>query len=601
MRGRVDHSGGAVRFCSQFFGSASTGLSLVCIAAVLAVTAGPGSRAMAAGAVKLTDGTQFGGTWGKFIRISPDSSRVVFSADKPAGDTAAIFAVPTTGGPVTQLSGGTLVPDNHTLYPTGLFRWDLFKITPDGQSVIIGSEPGAESIDLIRAPIAGGPTTVLGSLDGSNVGSLHFDIASDSAQVVYYLRFSEKGDTADNRVVYSVPTTGGQAPVAMFDVARQTIAVTGHNLPAISPDGRQVICNDNNNLYIRDIDGGPVTMLGTVDPDLEIISGYFTRDGSHIIYTAQTQALASSVSSRSETYSVSADGSNTILLGSSSTSPGTPPTPYVPPKGALPTPYFDELDGSHLLRSSNPSAGVTEFSSLSLDTGDLTAIGTVTCPADRRFHDPLALHDASGAVYRSTDDNEIGSLWYAPFSDGQAHMLADNVSGAEYPIPTSFPWLFRMALTPNDQTLVYGALADPGYELYSVPLAGGDPVRLDAGPGDADYILSFALTPDGQFVIYTVGAEPTHMLGDPSTVTGLYAVGVHGGTPWLLNDPLGEGECIDGYQIAPDGTVVYWAGSDEDGYDLYAAAVPEPATLALIAAGGLTLLRRRRRTSGQRP
>jgi Tol biopolymer transport system component len=546
-------------------------------------------------AVKLTDSTQRGGTVGRQMEISPDGTRVVFTADTPGGDIAAVFSVPITGGAVTQLAGGTVVLDNYTL-PGNAFSTAhrIFDITPDGLSVIYNTEPSVGNVNLMKAPIAGGTSVQLASLATSHVDMFAFQIASDSAHVIYGA--SGHGSSAtENRVIYSVPTSGGQSPVTLFDVAPQAIMVTGYRLPTISPDGQQVICNDETHLYIQDIGGGPVTTLGSVDPDLEIVFAYFTGDGSHIIYNANTPLSLFSPTMTSETYSVKVDGTNTILLSSSSGSilgPGIP----IHPKGVLPARHV-EFDGSHLLRSANPSAGVTEFRSLSLDTGNTTIIGTVTCPADRAFFNPQALHDGSGAVYQCSDDNGIGSLWYAPFTDGQARILADNVSGAGSLLPPLFPWLFSMALTPDDQTLVYSSpMASGGYELYSISLAGADPVRLDAGPGDANYILWFSLTPDGQYVIYSIGDEflPSS-LNDQSPVTGLYAVSVHGGTPWRVSDPLAEGECIGGYSIAPDGTVVYWAGSNADGYDLYAAAVPEPATLGLLAIGGLAVLRRRRR------
>jgi hypothetical protein len=550
--------------------------------------ASAGGPASAAGMVMLTDGAESGSLVGRQMEISPDGTRVVFTADTPGGDIAGVFSVPITGGPVTQLAGGTIVLDNYTL--SGNAFWighRIFDIAPDGQSVIYNTEPSVGNVNLMKAPIAGGTSVQLSSLATSHVDMFEFQIASDSAHVIYDAS-DHSSSTTENRVFYSVPTSGGQSPVTLFDVAPQSIGVIGQGLPTISPDGQQVICNEDNHLYIQDIGGGPITTLGTVDSSLVLSSAYFTGDGSHIIYYAGDTSLSNH--HISETYSVNVDGTNTILLSSFSGTVVTLPLP----KGVLPSPYI-ELDGSHLLRSSNPSAGVTEFRSLSLDTGTSTVIGTVTCPADRTFFIPQALHDGSGAVYQCSDDNGIGSLWYAPFSDGQARILADNVSGVNWPPQFTFPWLFRMELTPDDQMLVYGENADSGYELYSVSLAGGGPVRLDAGPGDADYIHGFSLTPDGRYVIYSVGAEPQLSIPSQSTVTGLYAVDVHGGTPWRVSDPLAEGECIGGYSIAPEGTVVYWAGSNADGYDLYAAPVPEPATLGLLAIGGLAVLRRRRR------
>jgi len=560
----------------------------LCVLAVGGLYFAPGGQPITAAAVMLTDGTQHRAALGHNTQISPDGTRVVFTADTPAGDVAALYSVPITGGPITQLHGGTIVPENYKQLGGSRLWWaghSVFEITPDGQSVIHFAEPSVGNVDLYKAPIAGGASIHLASLTTDNVDAFQFDIASDSAHMVYYAH-ERSSPTIDNIVIYSVPTSGGQGPETLFDVPPPQYGTVGQGLPAISPDGSRVICADGNSLYIKDIDGGPATTLGTAGTGLVIGTAQFTADGSHVIYCARDTFMTDH--QIVETYSVRADGGEPVLISSSSGN-----VPYGPIKGIQPG-QVATLDGSHNIKAKTQSPGVTEFYSFSLDTGDSTLIGTVTTGTNRALDRGAVLHDVSGAVYRGTDDAEAMSLWYIPFADGTPVRLTDDAPKPEstpsFPLP---PWV-ECRITPDDQTVVYHIPTAYGPELYSVPINGGPSVRLDHGPADL-YVLYYMLTPDGNYVVYTVGGPPLLMFGAESTATGLYAVSVQGGTPWLLNDPLAPDQYIRGYEIAPDGTVVYWAGNQDAGYDLYSAPIPEPASLALLALGGAAMLGRRRK------
>lgn len=61
--------------------------------------------------------------------------------------------------------------------------------------------------------------------------------------------------------------------------------------------------------------------------------------------------------------------------------------------------------------------------------------------------------------------------------------------------------------------------------------------------------------------------------------------------------PAGR-QATDAPRGAANGTVVYWAGNEDSGYDLYAASVPEPASMGLLALAGAAMLGRRRRRYG---
>jgi len=356
----------------------------------------------------------------------------------------------------------------------------------------------------------------------------------------------------------------------------------------ISPDGTKALACDANMLYVRGVDGGPTTMLASTDVPYTVQDRHFTADGSRVVYTAQNVGMFPSVY---YVYSVGAGGGTPVLLytGENSSNPR--------PKGIAPGLVTETPDGTHYIAAETAALGQMRFVSIAMDSGAPTELGTVTTGTDRYFDRRAIRHDAAGAMYLATGDAGATSWWYVPFAGPDPVRLSDDLAAAaSYPSTLLGLGMMTCQITPDDQTVVYDLATANGMELYSVPITGGPSVRLDAGPGNAPYVLGyFDLTPDGQYVIYLVGEATDWFLFDGRMpITGLYAVNVHGGTPWLLNDPLAEGDCIGGYTIGPVGAVVFWAGNGTDGYELYSAAVPEPATLALLVAGAMAALHRRR-------
>jgi len=554
--------------------------------AVAALWLGQAGQAGGAG-IRLTDGSAYGGTFGRFSRISPDGTRVVFTADTAGGEVAALYSVPITGGSPVQLHAGTIVPENYRTGPLGEPTWwygkSVFEIAPDGGSVIYSAEPSVGSVDLYRAPIAGGPSVHLASLSGAGVDTLAFHVAPDAGHVVFRVNWPGTGDTEQTTTIYSVPAAGGEAPVTLF-----AAPASGHFLAIggdpwyISPDSGRVMFADASTLYITDIGGGPVTTLASAGA-WYLSRIRFTPDGSRVLFTTFWPPITSHMTST--LYSVGVAGGSPVELVSTLSGPG--PAPKGVQNGRVAT------IGSTAIITACTSSGVTEFRRVAIDTGASTLMGTIPADTERSLFLRAALHDASGAAFEGLDDSEAMSLWYIPFSGEPAVRLTDDIPPAESYPEHVLPYA-RCLITPDDRTLVYSIPTTNGREVYSVAISGGASVRLDHDPSPGLYVLDSELTPDGRHVLYTVCEPYTGQLGTAYHIKGLYAVDVRGGTPWLLNDPLAPGDFIAWeYQIGPDGTVVYWAGNDETGYDLYASAIPEPASLALLALAGLTLVRRR--------
>ncbi len=147
-------------------------------------------------------------------------------------------------------------------------------------------------------------------------------------------------------------------------------------------------------------------------------------------------------------------------------------------------------------------------------------------------------------------------------------------------------------ISPDSRRVVFRAnpVSLTRFDLFSVPLSGGQAVQLNHPPqgpsGTVERLV--ALSPDGSRVVY---------LANPQIAEGynLYSVPAAGGTPQKLNGPLVAGGDVRDFCLSPDGSrVVYTADQATDGLnELYAAPLAGGAWVQLnpalpAGAGGVT-------------
>ncbi len=137
---------------------------------------------------------------------------------------------------------------------------------------------------------------------------------------------------------------------------------------------------------------------------------------------------------------------------------------------------------------------------------------------------------------------------------------------------------YGWGFSPDGLYVIYVADAEVAgrNELYSVSVAGGAPVKLNAGLVTGGDVTNFAVTPDSQYVVYIADQEVDQR-------SELYRVPITGGSVVRLSSPLPVGGNVQSLKIDPDNVrVVYVAdGTSNDVYELY--SVP-------IAGGGAVRL-----------
>ncbi|MEM6285405.1 MAG: hypothetical protein AAF787_24660, partial [Chloroflexota bacterium] len=119
--------------------------------------------------------------------------------------------------------------------------------------------------------------------------------------------------------------------------------------------------------------------------------------------------------------------------------------------------------------------------------------------------------------------------------------------------------IFRFKISPDSSTVVYSAEQDTNdvRELYSVPIAGGIPIKLSIPFGMEGRVEDFDISPDSRWVIYTA-----RMSFDRRPA--LYSVPIDGGTSIKLDQPTIENSYVYDFMISDDSSTVIYTGSQDD-------------------------------------
>lgn len=136
--------------------------------------------------------------------------------------------------------------------------------------------------------------------------------------------------------------------------------------------------------------------------------------------------------------------------------------------------------------------------------------------------------------------------------------------------------------SPNGLYAVYGqdAVTDGAFELWSVALAGGAPVRLSDVLASGQHV-EFAISPNSARVVYMVDQDT------PGT-TELYSVAIGGGAVTRLNFNLAAGRNVINFQISPTSDRVFYVAdkTTDNVFGLYSVPIAGGASERLDPSQG---------------
>jgi Tol biopolymer transport system component len=283
-------------------------------------------------------------------------------------------------------------------------------------------------------------------------------------------------------------------------------------------------------LYSVPLAGGAATKLnGPIVPLGRVHSFLLTPDGSRAIYLAEQE-----LDDQIQLYSVPVTGGVPVRLSDVVPAGGDVLTTLLTPDGARVVYVADQEED-----------GVFELYSVAVQGGPAVKLNG-PLPAGGDAGSPTVTPDGSRVVFIADQTvNDVQELILVPTPGGAGQVLAQNATG---PTPK---------FTPDSSTVVYQGSFPLPTRLFALPLSvGGGGLAV---PLSTSSVTSFALTPQGSFVVYA------SRQGSGGAAWEVFSAPIGGGTGTRLNGPLVPGGNALVYAISGDGArVVYRADQAVD-------------------------------------
>jgi len=241
-----------------------------------------------------------------------------------------------------------------------------------------------------------------------------------------------------------------------------------------------------------------------------------------------------------------------------------------------PMPYFLDLDtGERTALNSvenaydfQPSPDGTRMlfyqrNALSIANADGSGVIAIDLQGGLEWRPARWSPDGTRIVYQERTGTQIGNLFVHEVATGRRTKVTDLD-----PTTAGFYWL-APSFSPDGQTVVFhlvrNASDNPGFDVWSVPVTGGDPELLIEDAAWPMYL------PDGGLVYVTARDD---MMGD-----ALLVAGTDGSTRTLAEAVVG----IAGVTVSPNGARIAYG---DDGVHVVAVESGEATTLEGITDAG---------------
>lgn len=476
--------------------------------------------------------------WGPSVssfQLSPDGQHAVFSSYDAATTTSTLYAVPLTGGAAPhELAVGTFFN---------------FALSPDSQVVAFSEAEFLFSYTSVlrSVPLVGGSPVDLATLEGE----LTFAFTADSQRIVYHGR--EIDGTTE--LLASVPVTGCVLPTRL--AAPDEGFGFGPKF-VLAPDGQTVFYTRANaaGLFRTSVSGGP-EQAAYADMWVDLSSLVFTADGQYAVFLAGYQPFTN-------LYSYPLAGGLAVLIGEQVNSAAMPMPMPLGAKIAFVSSVFDpttyKLTEKLYAASAASGAATVLTGGLDPDAQRICLLGVSL--------DGIIIFTSSTTPPGMASWREL----YAVPHDGSATPQLLDQSRAIAGDVRSF------VVSPLDGRVVYLAdqELDERPDLYSVPLSGGTPVKLNAAD---EQVWQFFVSPRGGRVLFSASPDWFNQ--------HLYSVPIVGG-PVSQIGAAGEFSPSE-YRFTPDGAQFVFANyGGMQGYGLYRAPTTGgPASLIDFDGHGL--------------
>ena len=299
-------------------------------------------------------------------------------------------------------------------------------------------------------------------------------------------------------------------------------------------------------------------------------------DGSRVVFRMKPSLDVHEMYSIYELYSVSPLGGEAVKLNVELTTSGVSETPLSP--SGVGRVFRISPDGGRVVyQCRRVPGGPLELYSVPLLGGESVRLNPTLVEGGNVTNQSLHLvftisSDSSRVVYVADQEtDEEYELYSVPWLGGDAVKLNPPLGVGE-DRRILLGGTESIKISSDNRYVIFPTYDQEGIpvELLSVPLLGGDAVKLNPAPKGRISSMDCFITPDGGRVVYL--AEQ-----DSATVKELYSVPIGGGEVVKLSPPLGPTTVLSRSPVfSPDGQYVYFGlGADdpEGSWEIWRAPV----------------------------